>query len=1290
MVDIDIFADAPTEGLALGDTGLSSYDGDTWYNKEGKGFRLQGIDALEVDTFSKQSGELGGQAQKEAIIKLANDMGFTRVVYTGEMDTTGNREIIRLEDSEGRDFSRELAKANLGEVAPGFDPGGQLQFSKEYHRFIKSSPDYEESPFETASRKVDEYIADNEQYSQQLKDAVVASQDKSYFQRTDRNESGIALNQEGVAWDTAMIGLADNAWGMASLLGDSLGIESLYGAGESGVIRAKARIADQGKILVDYKDVDSFGDAVQYLANNTIMSLPYMAMIAASSVAAPLTGGVSLLAPVSIYTGQAWNEMGEKIKFTDKERSAVTAIGSGVLQAALDYIGLKGITGSTTKELYNNAKKELMKNMTSAEADKVLTDATKRQMLSFVGDVGVEAKKQLKFKKLSVDLLKRLRNGSISEGATEGLQEAIAAISSDIGSESEINWEDVQERTVAGIVAGAALGGAFSIPGAASDAAQWANIAYGVDRENPNDVASATRYAREEEKLMEKKWYAKFRNDGMSKKEAREAAKQMAYVHSTEEIAEHFGNQAQAKPSSVGINERSAKHEADQKKRTGREVITDALGETPALWRGQVHHTFTEEILRKSRTARMMRDMFGGGLQRIFNGADFENFKHHLLKAYKGLLGEDPDNLFMQLNNGKRASKKDKERISSEIYSYVDKKGNLNQKEIDKITDPARKDLITKLIASLNILADQMHKDQKVYNPKLGKLKNYLLQYKAINKRAVYKNRSKFIQALKDTYNFSEADAVEITNKILETDMDLDEAFTVTKGGPQPMSHKRRTLGLSKQDALSEFFETDLFTNVSTAAKSAARYVANQKFVGTNGGVVSKMLDKMQQEGLTEQEVNRIAFRMKNYLDSESGNYKRPTSEFGRKLQNIQKSFMLFTMFAGLPLSTISSFVEVALGFRGLTREQIFGQKGQEGGLSKIGKEFAGMISAGMTEITNASGITNKPRTYATAGRSILNDIGFYEWDVGAATTTGVLETHSFHQKIAETYFKIIGLQGWTNFNRATRAAIAGDFIADNLFILGNRDPKSKTRTNEEREAEEKLRNLGLDVSNNGVRDLLTLLATGYIEPEKEARVMSQLREAQFSFVNEAVALPKAANRPLFYLDPRFALLNQFQGFMSTFTANHIPRLWNEYIKRGSPAMKYNTFAMMATMIMLGFASQYLKDLVKYGETSPYLDEAELIRRGVLSSGLAGTSERIIEQVFPIYETRSKNAGEWAWNTVSGESPSLSNLARYGQSISHAVKGEMPEATWDFSKAAFGPLTNVVENIYNKSDKWEF
>ena len=1284
----DNLSDSPRQ---LGASGLTFYDADTLYDSEGQGYRLKGVNALEVSTFGKE-GEVGGQLSLDKISQLANEMGYTNVVQLGEKDTTGNREMIDLQDDQGRSFVRELAASGITRVQEGFDPGGTLTFSNQFRDFLKTGQDYEDNEFDKAAVELDKYIDENNKYSQEVKAKVASDIISSDFQRVGQDESGNSLNPYSTAWNTGMIGVTDAAWGMVSLLGDSLGLEGMKGSGEAGVRRARARIADQGQILTSYEDVDSFGDAVDFVVNNTLLSIPYMGITAAAAVTAPMTGGMSLLAPVSIYTGQTWNEMGDQIRHTDKERSASVAIASGVAQAALDRLGLSGITGAGGKELYKKGVQALIdqRGMSKQLAEATMAQATKREMATLLGDVGDVAREQLKAKHLTTDLLKRMRTGALTEATTEGLQEAIAGIGADIGSDTAIDWNDIQSRAINGMVAGGTLGASFSVPGAVMDAGQWANIAWGVEPEDARVTAAATKYAREERDNQVKSLYREARQQGMDREEAIAYAESRAVVPTVEESLKIV----RESPEALELMEDKAKrHEERKKSRTIGESISNAMSNIPALWRGQVNHIFSEELLRKSRTARLMKDAFGGSLSRVFGGSDMENAKHHRMTMYKAMLQDDPENIYTALNNGKKTSDKDKARISKEIYDLLNDPNVFNPRtgafNPDGLPDGPRKQHIVMLIDRMQQLSDKLYDDQVQYNPQLGFIKNYLLRYKALNKKAVYKNRNKFINALQSEYRMSVADATALTDQILNTDMDLEDAFTVIRGGPQPTAHKRRSLNLSEKEQFKEFFEEDMFVNISTAAKSASRYVTNQEYVGKNGEHVAKMLEDMRREGVSEEEVDKVAYQMQNYLDSESGNYKRATSEFGKKFQEIQKSFMLFTMFAGLPLSTVSSFVEVALGMRGLTRDQIYGMNG---GLSNLGKELAEMLKGGMTEIANIPPVgKGKVRTFESKGKRILRKLGFYEWDVGAATTTGVLETHSFHQKMAENYFKWIGLQGWTNFNRATRAAIAGDFITDNLMILADRDTTAQTRTNEEREAEEKLRNLGLDVSDVGVNQMLMLLAGMPMDADAQQRAIGLLREAQYNFVNEAVALPKAANRPLYYLDPRFALINQFQGFMSTFTANHIPRLWNEYIKRGSPAMRYNTFAMMATMIMLGFASQYLKDLLKYGESSPYLDEAELIRRGILSSGLAGTSERVIEQLFPIYETRSKNAGEWVWNTASGESPSLSNIARFATAGGYLIEGDVDRATWNAAKATVGPLANLADNIYNKlEDKWDF
>ena len=214
-------------------------------------------------------------------------------------------------------------------------------------------------------------------------------------------------------------------------------------------------------------------------------------------------------------------------------------------------------------------------------------------------------------------------------------------------------------------------------------------------------------------------------------------------------------------------------------------------------------------------------------------------------------------------------------------------------------------------------------------------------------------------------------------------------------------------------------------------------------------------------------------------------------------------------------------------------------------GYTILGNELGNTLWVGMQEATPGAAKPTYPA--ATRGKEMLKQLGFYDWEVGAATTTGVSETNPWQQQIYEKFFKWTGLQGWTNFTRATRAAIAGDFIVDKLNVIleGQGGPK----TNEVQEAEEQLRNIGVNVDAM----LDAYRGGGMFDPNAVDIIEENFREGTFNFINDAVALPQSGNRPLLYQDPRFALFTQFQGFIATFTANHIPKLWGEYVSRGTP-----------------------------------------------------------------------------------------------------------------------------------------
>lgn len=158
--------------------------------------------------------------------------------------------------------------------------------------------------------------------------------------------------------------------------------------------------------------------------------------------------------------------------------------------------------------------------------------------------------------------------------------------------------------------------------------------------------------------------------------------------------------------------------------------------------------------------------------------------------------------------------------------------------------------------------------------------------------------------------------------------------------------------------------------------------------------------------------------------------------------------------------------------------------------------------------------------------------------------------------------------------------------------------------------------------------------------------------------------------------------------------------MWAEQVKRGTPAQKYSAFATMATMIMLGFLSQAIKDEIKYGLDdeedktlgNPHLDTADYIRRGVFSSGLLGTAERAISFIDPIYESNTEGGADWAFSTAAGESPTLGYIQRVAGAAGSFMEGDVGEGSKQVIKATpyVGPFSFFANIAGEWGDKLNF
>lgn len=1362
--------------------------------------RFGGIDAPE--TYKEWQGlsasqEVGAVQTAEQVQSLANQLGYTEVRRrfnpdgTPEMDATKTRQMGDLvHPKTGKSFSRELAINGVVDIANGFDPGNTLRSSRTYQDFLKgpradqTSAEYQPNEFDKARMMIQEGVDEERRFAQQFKRAQKfsgeigmldeqikmvedglsemresgeeptdqdlvglqmlkkqraainesARPDIDYFDRDD--VTGRANNPMTVAWETGWNSVAESAYALADMLGEKTDWEAAENFGEAGMERARTRMGENGKIITDYKDVDGFLTAVEFLGTNAAMSLPYMAASGGAALLAPVTGGLSYLAPVSMYTGNTWAEM------EGDNKSATVAIGAGVLQAALDRVGIQLIfrQGITPKAMYKDALKQLTtpiekggRGLSEDVAEKLLLTATRKELAGFAGDAAKVARQQITGKAIFKDLATRGLIGGTGEGVTEAMQEATAYLGATLGSDKVFDYNELTDRMIAASIAGTSLGTAFAVPGAAVNAGAWADVAVRqlpaeakrlseegaqaeAERVRNGQIAydEARAFKIQEYKDRQKVTGVKVQPDMAVVREfaeqARIAGSRVKTVEENlqdleKEIAERKEADSNYKP--VEVNDRTEAHRKAKSERTLGETIGEMFASAPALWRRSIDYIIPAEVKRISASARILATQFGGGLQKIFSGADFEMAKRNRVSVYRNML-QNPADFWNAWGNGQVLSQKEIDILSDDIYRrlepVVNGKGPVDISGLNE----TQKIVIKALALQMDTVSDAMYNDQIKAGGELNQRKHYLHRFKTLNKVAVQKNRNEFEALLVKTYpQISPGDAKILVDEILNSDTitDIDEAgavagieflkgFDVTKGGIVPGSHRKNTLGMSEKKGadgelvFKDFMERDIYKNIQHSIKSAARFTAHRDYIGKNGEKVAFLLDKMQAEGVPAAEVNRIAKLMQDYLNAESGNYKRPTSDMGKMLVGIQKNLMFLTTIGTLGMAAVSSLPELALSSRALTAEQIFKRKGSDSkdtSLQNFGKELASGLGAAIRQtgsvitrreqaLGNIDPSTGIPFASRSRGQDLRRELGYDAWELGAATVTGVSEMNPSHQRFYEIFFKATGLTGFTNMTRSMRAAISADYIFDHVNIIVDQRTSGEVKTNEVQQSEEALRNIGINVDDMAMlftesrkRDAVGDTRTQEQIQADDKLMQDNLRIGSMNFIDDAIALPGVANRPLIYQDPRFFLFTQFQGFIATFTANHIPKLWGEYVKRGTPAMKYNAFAIMATMIMMGFASQYLKDLIKYGGLdedeyktgkNPHLETEEYIQRGIRSSGLLGVGERVLDQFFPIYEQRSGNAGEWLWNTTTGEAPATGTLKRIGRAIGKTATGD--------------------------------
>lgn len=1133
------------------------------------------------------------------------------------------------------------------------------------------------------------------------------------FRSPDRTLENVAYNQFETSWNQGWRGMATGLAGFAELIGEGLDSETIKSWGADQLDDAKDALAAAPELrTVDYKDVDGIWSAFEYLTNNVAMSAPYLITLTGGTLLAPFTGGATAAIAYSAvggsYAGQVWND----IQGPKGKKEAAGALMAGTAMAVLDRLGLAYImkpSALLTKQGRIEVAKALKaKNpgMTSAQALAAINKATKSEVKAVIQGMGNFASDNINNSKIIRELAKGAGRGGIAESITEAAQEGTGYLASaqlsEGGLKENFNPSEFQSLLASSAIAGGTLGAGFSGAGRVVDigdryAMQKGLMLGSASGLNAYDQISleqeAERKKQERVLLLEAASNLRKENPGMTAKEAlAQVSRESRVERSTFDIIE--GLRARTLNTAPDNTNANKVVDLSEKGEFARGSLWDKVKNAPKflpeLYRAAATTAFRPELLRKSEAARKLYALVGQPLGRLYSGRDVQSYE---AEVRAGLLETiNTKRIFKRF--GMRDSVSNSARISDMIRRYVEAKGDESLLK----NDPEvlnNLDAIAATITELEIfsqrryaLQNNTYVKQQAGRENLEATPLWWLKHASWDWKKVRQNREAWFDWMRKNAldsngkpAYSEAELDVLYNKIANNENAT--AFSLVEGVEfLPGSAKNSAEDLSMKPGFDQFANTNILQNMVNSANQTAKYTAYTEYFGAGGKYLEQLFKDMESE-LEPEELAELAYHTKSIIDAGTGNYKPIRN---KALASLQNTAAFFSAMVGLPLSAISSFPEFAM----ILYQGRGGKDVQNGLNAAVGEVKA--IAKNIATMKVDKRLLNIPLgNIDRESHRRLTEGGLFNDDATIATRLGLGETDVSKAWWQSKFYKWTGIAGITQLQRAIAAAAVTGFVSDRIKILAAK-PEGQEYNQDQLDVYIQLKNLGMDVDgmierynkyNN--QEMFDTFSENNPATDADYKFIdNQMNTVTWYFVNDRIQNPQAYNRPLFFQDPHFQMFVQFNGFISTFTANVVPKLWNDYLKNGSPRMQYNTFAMMMVMMAMAGGSQWLKDYIKFGESTPYLNDAQLLQRALQSSGLLGTGERVLQAALPLYRSRDESLIDRLFGETVGGSPMARNIITGGKAIGALGAGETERAVGQATKLipGVGPIT-PIRNILN-------
>jgi polyhydroxyalkanoate synthesis regulator phasin len=1258
---------------------VSVIDADTYettVNGQLTRVRLPGIDAVETQHGIGGGRDYKGKEINDKIINLYKKRGFINPIVSEQLDETESRFIGDLQDDKGNTATDYLLYNQLvtptihatPEQVNTYVVGSLDRAMRKISGKITPEDELANNVFESIGAqgfRVKPLALTEEEFAAAAEEAPgfyrgVALRD---YDRTIMNEAASTM-ATGLRMGT--LGIAEGAYGALELFGDIFNADGLSKYGKAHGERIRRELEDlpylknQSAFDEDGNwNLHGIGETANFIYSNMMASAPYLAMsvTAALAGAIPLIGmGLAVGAPASVFAGQIYRDQ--------EEKNPLAAIGGGLGMSVIDRLGLKALAGRTSPDIFRSNIREkivdafLVKNphIKSREmAETFVALQLKKASEELNSTVKSQIAQEIAYKQLLKSTPVAFAQGAVSEGLTESAQEIIQYTAAQTPESFDVN--KMTEAALNGLVAGAALGGSFRTVGNAGQFVQARDQIRGQAlREKP---LSFDMEIQEDER----------KNSG-------------GKLRSVTEVTEDLDKAAAASQ-----NDETIADFAPEEGRTAGQKVKDYF-KTQGIVRGLLGQSLRAvgrpyAKIRGKNGSTIVRDIFSSLGAFKVNGSDTDEVYNQEREAFQMSFLETEEEAIQSFEV------KNTQEVSDIIYDsevqlflnsvFISARNN-KDKTFKKAAESVRK-----LKGKYSDKQDAIIKfAEGVFN--LERQRNLpsgtLLKTKVLDKGKVAKNREKFISLLMQRDLSPDAakaatelfidtvDATTIKDLVAE-DLSMMAGDTANSAALKELATSELQLD---PEAFSEFFADNVFFNLFSDISRSAASETYGRFFGENGKKLVGALKQAVAEGeISEEQAKDIAYQLKDYMKVRTGQLGRIQNE---RLRRTQDNLLLLTTLNSLPLATVSSLVETALITRMLTKGQIFDM------LQGAGKNLALELGNYINELTSKVGLTQR-KDYVKGDRVNLKDLGFLLQGQSSKQRSGLNPESAFTNRVLDGFFKGIGLQGLTNFLRTLRLSVAGDAINGFLDIVdGSRSWQNDTL--EVQEARQALIDLNINPDElNSLRkkvkrleqDLARLgvdpekLVEGELEGDFSANPVVQeylrvknerdrlMRTGSINFVDIAVANPRAYNRPFFYANKKLAMLTSFQGFISAFTATILPNIYKGLIAR-KVSTNIDSVRTIALLITLGFAAQYLRDMIKYGETPEWIDDDEKLQRAIYSSGLLGSTERIVDMAMPLYPQRSDGILDGAYNFAEGEMPALNWVGRVGKAFGEAYQGD--------------------------------